>query len=126
AWGKASLLHRRLVRERRIAQDVVAYAFPIVVGASMLVLWSTALPDAGTEPLEVALFEEIEGLADVGDADVDRALRIMEVNHLRELQRVEERADQLSMFATLFNDPARINTELDRMKAVTPAHVRDF
>jgi zinc protease len=126
AWGKASLLYRRLVRERRLAQDVVAYAFPIVVGASMLVLWATALPETATDTLEAALSEEIAALADVEVHDVERALRIMEVNHLRELQRVDERADQLSMFATLFDDPDRINTELERMKAVTPAQVRDF
>jgi zinc protease len=44
AWGKASRLNRRLVRERRLAQDVVAYAFPVVVGAAMLVVWATARP----------------------------------------------------------------------------------
>jgi zinc protease len=31
-----------LVRERRIAQVVVAFAFPVVTGAAMLVLWATA------------------------------------------------------------------------------------
>ncbi len=41
-YGKAALLYRSLVREQQVAQDVVAYAFPIVVGASMLVTWATA------------------------------------------------------------------------------------
>jgi zinc protease len=126
AWGKASLLYRRLVRERRVAQDVVAYAFPIVVGASMLGFWTTALPDVETDALEAAFTEELAALRRVSQADVDRALRIMEVNHRRELQRVDERADQLSMFATLFDDPGRINTELDRMKRVDATRVRAF
>jgi predicted Zn-dependent peptidase len=39
---------------------------------------------------------------------------------------VDERADQLSMYATLFDDPGRINTEIDRFRAVTPEAVRDF
>jgi predicted Zn-dependent peptidase len=43
-YGKAALLYRTLIREQRLAQDVVAFAFPIVVGASMLVVWATALP----------------------------------------------------------------------------------
>jgi hypothetical protein len=46
--GRASLLYRTLVREQQLAQDVVAYAFPIVVGASMLVLWATARPGVRT------------------------------------------------------------------------------
>jgi predicted Zn-dependent peptidase len=43
--GKASTLYRTLLRRHGIAQDVVAYQFPIVVGASMLVLWATVRPD---------------------------------------------------------------------------------
>jgi zinc protease len=126
AWGKASLLHRKLVRERRLAQDVVAFAFPIVVGASVLVLWTTALPGIAVERLEAALLDEVERLADASEADLTRAHNLIEVNHLRELQRVDERADQLSMFATLFDDPGRINTELDRLRAVSLDDVRTF
>ena len=126
AWGKASRLYRSLVRDRRLAQDVVAYAFPIVVGSAMLVLWSTARP--GVEPgcLERAFLDEIEGLANVQDAEVERAIHLIETRRLIDLQRVDERADQLSMFTMLFDDPDRINTELDRIKAVTTADVRRF
>jgi len=126
AWGKASRLYRSLVRDRRLAQDVVAYAFPIVVGSAMLVLWSTARPGVEPECLERALLEEIEGLADVQDPEVERAIHLIETRRLIDLQRVDERADQLSMFTMLFDDPDRINTELDRIKAVTTADVRRF
>ena len=37
-----------------------------------------------------------------------------------------ERADQLSMFETLFGDPGLINSELDRYRAVTAGQVRAF
>ena len=30
------------------------------------------------------------------------------------------------MYTTLFDDPGRINTELDSIRAVTPERVRDF
>ncbi len=126
AWGRASLLYRRLVRERRLAQDVVAYAFPVVAGSAMLVLWATARPGVETDRLEAALFEEIASLAQVEDTEVERAINLLEARRLIELQRVDERADQLSMYTTLFDDPGRINTELDRLKAVTTADVRRF
>jgi predicted Zn-dependent peptidase len=45
---------------------------------------------------------------------------------LIELQRVDQRADALSMFETLFRDPERINSELDRILSVTAAAVRAF
>jgi predicted Zn-dependent peptidase len=125
-WGKASRLYRSLIREQRLAQDIVAYAFPIVVGASMLTLWATASPGVEPKMLEAALHREIEGLREVSTIEVERAINLIEARRLIDLQRVDERADQLSMYATLFDDPGRINTELDRFRAVTPAAVQDF
>jgi zinc protease len=126
AWGKASRLNRRLVRERRLAQDVVAYAFPVVVGAAMLVVWATARPGVAVEELEAALDAELADLSGVTDAEVTRAVRLIEARQLDELQKVDERADQLSMFTCLFDDPELINTELDRVRAVRAADVREF
>lgn len=124
AWGRASRLNRSLVRERRLAQDVVAYAFPITVGAAMLVLWATARPGVDPELVEEALDEELAGLADVTPDEVNRAVRLLEASHLDELQKVDERADQLSMFTCLFDDPGRINTELDKIRSVATDDVR--
>ena len=126
AWGKASLLYRRLVRERRVAQDVAAYAFPFVVGAAMLVIWATARPGVTADALEAELARELATLRDVDSADVERAIHLIEARQLSDLQRVDERADLLSMFTMLFDDPDRINTELDRVRAVTPQAVREF
>jgi zinc protease len=70
--------------------------------------------------------EQVEALADVDDADVERAMRCSRRATSSDLQTVDERADQLSMYTTLFDDPGRINTELGRVRAVTPADVRRF
>jgi zinc protease len=126
AFGRASLLYRTLVRDRQLAQDVVAYAFPIVVGSSMMVSWATARPGVDVDELEVALSGQIEALATADDADIERAVALIETRHLLDLQTVDERADQLSMHTTLFDDPGRINTELERMRSVTAAAVRAF
>jgi zinc protease len=126
AWGKASRLNRRLVREERLAQDVVAYAFPVVVGAAMLVLWATARPGVAVEELERALDAELADLTGVTAQEVTRAVRLIEAHQLNQLQKVDERADQLSMYACLFDDPGRINTELDRVRAVGVREVREF
>jgi predicted Zn-dependent peptidase len=124
--GKAALLYRTLVREQQIAQDVVTFAFPIVVGASMLMLWVTAKPGVEVERLEQAAFEQIDALRAASDQDVERAINLLETKQLIDLQRMDERADLLSMHTTLFDDPGRINTELDRVRAVTPDAVREF
>jgi predicted Zn-dependent peptidase len=125
-WGKAALLYRTLVRRAQLAQEVMTFAFPVVLGASMLVVMATARQGVEATRLEPALLEQVASLREVSADDVTRALNLLEAKHLSALQRMEERADQLSMHETLFRDPERINTELDRIRAVTPVAVRDF
>ena len=125
AEGKSSRLYRSLVRERRLAQSVVAYAFPVVTGASMMVLWATANPGVDPDVLETALWRELDEMGrELSVEEVDRAVTGIETRQLVALQQVGERADQLSMFATLFDDPERINNELESYRAVTPERVR--
>ena len=44
AGGKGSRLHRRLVREERLAQDVALFSMGLVAGASLTAGWATARP----------------------------------------------------------------------------------
>ena len=126
AWGKASRFHRTLIRQRRLANDAMSEAFPLTVSAGLLVSSATASPGVALPALEDALLAEIEGLHDVSAAEVERAINLIEASELIQLERVSYRADQLSMQTTLFDDPGRINTELDLIRAVTPAAVRNF
>jgi zinc protease len=125
-WGKAALLYRKLVREQRVAQDVVAFQFPIVVGASMLVVWTTGMPGQPPEKLEDATRAAMRAMGDVTEEDVQRAIHLIEARQLMDLQRVDERADMLSMFTMLFDEPGRINAELDRIRAVNLDDIRAF
>jgi predicted Zn-dependent peptidase len=124
--GRASRLYRRLVRERRIAKDVVSYAFPLLTGASMLLVWATGYPGAAIEDIETALAEEVEALADAADHETLRAVAVLETDLVRSLERVGERADVLSMFDLYFDDPGRLNREVDRLRSVSAEDVRAF
>ncbi|MBI4540212.1 MAG: insulinase family protein [Gemmatimonadetes bacterium] len=126
ASGKASRLYRSLVRERRLARDVVAFAFPLITGAAMLVLWATGYAGVKAEALERALHEELDGVDTVTGAEVERAVALAETQMVREIEGMGERADLLSMFEAFFGDPGRLNTELDRLRAVTPDRLRRF
>ncbi len=42
--GKASRLYRSLVREKRVAKDVLTYLFPLQSGASLFLAWVTGFP----------------------------------------------------------------------------------
>ena len=118
--GRASRLYANLVRGQRLAQDVSVFVFPIVGGASMFTLWVTARPGVATETLEAATLEEIRRLADDGptDADLERVRNLHAAHAAGSLERIGERADRLSMYATLFDEPERINEEVSRYAAV--------
>ncbi|HEX8361827.1 MAG TPA: pitrilysin family protein, partial [Longimicrobium sp.] len=124
--GKSSRMYRDLVRDRRVARSAAAFAFPVVTGAALLVVRGVAPPGGDVAGLEEALLAELRSLAEDGPtaAELERALTGVEARNTLELQRVAERADRLSMHTTLFGEPERINTELDRYRAVTPADVR--
>ena len=124
--GRASRLYKRLVRERRVAKGVVTYAFPLLTGASMLLVWATGYPGSDPEALEAAMLEELEALAGAEQSEVDRAITLTETDLVRGLERVAERADLLSMFDLYFDDPGRLNRELDRLRAVSLDQIKDF
>jgi predicted Zn-dependent peptidase len=127
AGGKGSRLHERLVRRDRIAQDVVLFTLGFTGGASVTAGWATARPGIPIERVEAALDEELERLGHelVTDDEMVRARALVETDELGALQRVEERADRLSMYATLFDDPGLIDRMLERYLAVTPEAIRE-
>jgi predicted Zn-dependent peptidase len=121
AGGKGSRLHRRLVRDERIAQDVALFTLGFIGGASVCAGWATVRPGVTVERVEAAFLEELERLAiePVSPDELARAFALIEADELGALQRVEERADRLSMYATLFDRPALINEMLPRYLSVT-------
>ena len=126
AGGKGSRLHRRLVRDERIAQDVALVPLGFVGGASICVGWATVRPGIPVERVEAALHEELARLTtdEISDDELARARALIETEELGALSRVEERADRLSMYATLFDDPDLINRVLPRYLAVTAEQIR--
>ena len=121
AGGKGSRLHRRLVRDDRLAQDAAFFTMGFTGGASVSAGWATARPGVDLDLLERTYWEELERIATepVTADELDRAKALTEADELGALMRVEERADRLSMYATLFDDPDLINRILPRYLAVS-------
>jgi len=126
AGGKGSRLDRRLVRDERIAQDVALFTLGFVGGASVCAGWATVRPGVDVARVEAAFHEELDRLTTerITDDELARARALVETDELGALQRVEERADRLSMYATLFDEPDLINRMLKRYLSVTPEDIR--
>jgi predicted Zn-dependent peptidase len=126
AAGRASRLYATLVRERQVAQDVIAFPFTLVEEAAILAIWATAGPAIESAHLESALLTEIDRLADSGPGD-DELMRVRNLHSATTasaLERIAERADRLSQYACFFDEPERINTEDSRYQAVTAEQVQ--
>jgi predicted Zn-dependent peptidase len=126
AGGKGSRLHRRLVREELLAQDVGVFSMGLVAGASLTIGMATARPGVDLVELETAFWEELEkmGREPVSDDELARAKALTEADELGALQRVDEKADRLSMYATLFDAPEMINDILPRYLSTTAEEIQ--
>ena len=126
AGGKGSRLHRRLVREERLAQDVSLFSMGLVAGASVTAGWATARPGVDLVQLEAAFWEELEKITKepVSDDELERAKALTEADELGALQSVHEKADRLSMYATLFGKPEMINDILPRYLSTTADEIQ--
>ena len=125
--GRASRLYGSLVREQQVAQDVTVFAFPVIGGAAVFVTWATARPGIEHPALEAALFAEIDRLVADGpsDAELERVRNLHAAGVESSLERIGERADRLSMYTCLFDEPERVNQEVSRYVAVDAARMRD-
>ena len=126
--GKGSRLQRSLVRERQVAAEATAFTFDLAKGADLLVVDVTGRPEISGEQLEEEVATEIDTLVrdGVSTTDLERAQALIESTLVMSMQSAGDRADKLSMFATFFGDPARINAEPERYRAVTVDRVNRF
>ncbi len=126
AGGKGSRLYHRLVRDEQLAQDVTLFSLGLIGGASVTAGWATARPGVDLDRLEAAYWDELRRISvEPPSADeLARAKALVEADELGSLQRVEERADRLSMYATLFDDPDVANQMLPRYLSVTAEQIR--
>jgi predicted Zn-dependent peptidase len=126
AGGKGSRLHRRLVRDEQLAQDVAFFSMGLVAGASVTAGFATARPGVDLVQLETAFWEELQKMTrePVSDDELARAKALTEADELGALQQVAEKADRLSMYATLFDDPGMINSILPRYLSTTAEQIQ--
>jgi predicted Zn-dependent peptidase len=125
---RGSRLHRALVREQETASEASAFTFDLSKGSDLLIVDVTARPGVSVELLEAATAAQVDLIRREGvtAAEVERAVALIETDFVSAMQSAGERADKLSQFATYFGDPALVNVQADRYRAVTAAAVSAF
>lgn len=116
--GQSSRLQRELVRERELVEGIGSFDLGLGRGTSLGVIAARAREGVELDAITEPILRILDELADEGptEAELGRTKAGFERQWLSALAPVEERADQLGFYATQFDDPQRINKELDEIE----------
>jgi predicted Zn-dependent peptidase len=123
--GRVSVFDRTLLRAE-LAQQAGAFLDRRVAGSSLGLVSARARSGVSAEAVEAEVQAQLRLLADKGpdEGDLDRAKALIERAWLDHVSEVEGRADELSRCATVFRDPERVNSWLDKQLATTAKDVQ--
>jgi zinc protease len=123
--GRSSRMYQSLIYQQQVAQSANANA-DLKEDAGLFVL--TAIVAAGKKPeeAEAALRAEVKKLQDapVTAAELEKAKNQVITSQLRQRETNLGKSQTLGGAAVLRGDPNRVNTDLDRLQAVTAADVQ--
>jgi len=120
--GRTSRLYKRLVKEDKIAAQVVSFAgFPDDKYPSLLAFMGIPVKDVDALQIEAAIFDEIDKLVAEGvtQAELDGVKRRAKANFVRGLQSNMGLARQLSYYQGKHGDWREMFKQLDAIEAVT-------
>ena len=126
--GKSSRLFRNLVRGKQVAAEASAFTLDLAKGSDLIVADVTALPQVSEETLVASVDAEIDSIVSGGvtEAETDRAIALVTTELVKALETASGRADRISMFATYFGEPALVNEQAGRYRAVTAGQINAF
>ena len=121
-----SRLYRRAVRGEQIATHISRSVMGLVDGVSLGLLVADAAQESSVQEVEEVICAELDRLADHGptENELKAAYADVERGWLQALAVHEERADAISHYKLLYDDPNFVNTFLDQAITVTADEVQ--
>ena len=125
SMGESSRLYNSLVYTQQLAAEVDAQS-DLREDISMFYIIAILSEGKKPEDAEKSLLAEIKKLQDeqVSAAELEKAKNQIITDQLRQRENNNGKALALGEAAVLLNDPARVNTDLDKLQAVTAADVQ--
>lgn len=123
--GQTSRLHGRLIRETELVQSAGTSTLGLIGGNSFGFATARAREGRDIDQIEATMIDEITRLAIDGptEAELTRAKAQYARHWLQSLASLDSRADQISAYATLLDDPGEINTRLDRIAPIQASEI---
>ncbi len=125
--GKSSRLFKRLVYEKRIAQDISAHQYSLALG-SIFSIECTAKPGVTPENLQKELDDEIDSFLEHGptDEELEGARNTIETTVIRGLETLGGFggvADRLNQYNHFLSDPGYLPKDLERYEKASTGSV---
>src|ERR1041385_2069841 len=123
--GESSRLYQSLVYTQQLAAEAFANA-SLREDPGIFVLGAILAGDKKPADAEAALLAELRKMQDapVSKAELDKAINQLVADQLRERETNSGKAFAIGQAAVLMNDPARVNTDIERLQAVTAADIQ--
>jgi zinc protease len=123
--GESSRLYNAVVYNQQLAAEINSSS-EAREDAGLFVLLAILSEGKKVEDAEKSLLAEIKKLQDapVSAAELEKAKNQLITNQLRQLETSNGKALALGEAAVLLGDPARVNTDLARLQAVTAADIQ--
>ncbi|HEX8719274.1 MAG TPA: pitrilysin family protein [Pyrinomonadaceae bacterium] len=123
--GQSSRLYQKLVKERELATSVSG-RMDERRGAGALYVTVMVRPGKKAEEVEAAVYEEVERLMKepVADWELEKVKNARRRGYASGLQSTLNRAISMGQNVVFYGDPDLINTQLDKLNAVTKDDIR--
>jgi zinc protease len=123
--GESSRLYNALIYQQQLAAEASS-SFETREDVSLFVLTAVLSEGKKPEDAEKSLLAEIKKLQDtpVSAAELEKAKNQIITDQLRQRETSNGKAIALGEAAVVLGDPARVNTDLGRLQAVTAADVQ--
>ena len=123
--GESSRLYQSLVYQQQVAQEAFAQA-DLREQPGLFILGAILASEKKPEEAERALLAELKKMQDtlVSASELDKAKLQLVTNELRERETSNGKAFALARAAVLLGDAARVNTDIEKLQAVTAADIQ--
>ena len=123
--GESSRLYQSLVYQQQVAQEAFAQA-DLREQPGLFILGAILASEKKPEEAEKALLAELKKMQDspVSAAELDKAKLLLVTTQVRERETSNGKAFALARAAVLLGDAARVNSDIEKLQAVTAADVQ--
>jgi zinc protease len=123
--GESSRLYQSLVYSQQIAVEAFANA-DLRQDPGIFVIGAILASDKKPADAERALLAELKKMQDepVSKAELEKAVNQLVANQLRERETNSGKAFAIGNAAAIVGDPSRVNTDIERLQAITAADIQ--